>query len=180
LPAHTNTVSLDLFIEAMGRPNFFGPGQLDRKGLRGPVLFDAKDGRAWRVLKGWEVFPLPLNDAELASLRFNTNSPHSGPTFWRGTFELAKTGDTFLDLRTWGKGVVWVNGHCLGRFWNIGPQQTLSCPGPWLKPGRNEVVILDVLGPRSTRLTGLEQPVQALLTMLYRSTHRRCRAGAAV
>jgi beta-galactosidase len=159
LPVHTNTVCLDIFIEAMGRPNFFGPGQLDRKGLRGPVLFDAKDGRVWRTLQGWEVFPLPLNAPELAGLRFSTNPPPSGPVFWRGAFELTKAGDTFLDLRTWGKGVVWINGHCLGRFWNIGPQQTLYCPGPWLKSGRNEVIVLDVLGPVEPKLAGLERPV---------------------
>ena len=160
LPARTNTVSLDLFVEAMGRPNFFGPGQLDRKGLRGPVLFDAKNGSAWQMLKGWEVFPLPLDGAELTGLQFRKNSSSvAGPAFWRGTFELAKTGDTFLNLRTWGKGVVWLNGHCLGRFWNIGPQQTLYCPGPWLKSGRNEIIVLDALSPVEPKLSGLERPV---------------------
>ncbi len=159
VPARARTVRLDLLIEAMGRPNFFGPGQLDRKGLRGPVLFDAKNGSVWQVLKGWEVFPLPLNDAQLAGLRFTTNASPAGPAFWRGTFDLTKTGDSFFDLRTWGKGVVWINGHCLGRFWNIGPQQTLYCPGPWLISGRNEVIVLDVLGPREARLSGVKLPV---------------------
>jgi beta-galactosidase len=159
LPAHTNAVRLDLFIETMGRPNFFGPGQLDHKGLRGPVLFDAKDGHAWRVLKNWGVFPLPLDAAELSALKFKTNATTVGPAFWRGEFELTKTGDTFLDQHSWGKGVVWINGHCLGRFWDIGPQQTLYCPGPWLKSGRNEVIIFNVAGPRVPKLSGLEKPI---------------------
>jgi beta-galactosidase len=72
---------------------------------------------------------------------------------------LEQAGDTFLDLRNWGKGFVWVNGHNLGRFWNIGPQQTMYLPGPWLRKGENEVLILDLLGPESTRIAGLEQPI---------------------
>ena len=48
-------------------------------------------------------------------------------------------GDTFLDMRKWGKGHVWVNGHHLGRFWKIGPQQSLYVPVGWLKKGRNSI-----------------------------------------
>jgi beta-galactosidase len=63
-------------------------------------------------------------------------------------------------MRGWGKGVVWVNGHCLGRFWNIGPAQTLYLPGPWLKAGANEVIIYDVLGPQSApSVAGLVEPI---------------------
>jgi beta-galactosidase len=62
-------------------------------------------------------------------------------------------------MSQWGKGVVWVNGHCLTRFWNIGPTQTAYLPGAWLKLGANEVVVLDLLGPQNPVLTGLEKPV---------------------
>ncbi|HXR03349.1 MAG TPA: hypothetical protein VN836_01410, partial [Verrucomicrobiae bacterium] len=88
------------------------------------------------------------------------------PAFWRATLNIEKPGDTFLDLRSWGKGVVWVNGHCLGRFWNIGPTQTAYTPGCWLHAGKNEVVILDLLGPPSLRFgpAGPEKPVIAGLT----------------
>jgi beta-galactosidase len=72
---------------------------------------------------------------------------------------LKQRGDTFLDLSAWGKGVVWVNGHALGRFWNIGPQQTLYVPAPWLKEGRNEVVVLDLLGPSEPVLSGRSTPI---------------------
>jgi len=62
-------------------------------------------------------------------------------------------------VSTWGKGVLWVNGRCMGRFWNIGPTQTMYVPGPWLKQGRNEVVVLDLLGPQEPVTAGLENPV---------------------
>jgi beta-galactosidase len=94
----------------------------------------------------------------LGGLKWGSGSA-SGPTFWRGTFDVAKPADTFLDLRTWGKGVVWINGRCLARFWNIGPTQTAYLPGAWLKAGHNEVVILDLLGPAQPTLAGLEKPI---------------------
>src|SRR5207302_349923 len=59
----------------------------------------------------------------------------------------------------WGKGDVWVNGHCLARFWNIGPSQTAYAPGCWLRAGENEIVILDLLGPEKSEIAGLEKPV---------------------
>jgi beta-galactosidase len=93
----------------------------------------------------------------ISALRYDR--PDSGPAFYRGTFTLQKTGDTFLDVRTWSKGTVWVNGHQLGRFWNVGPQQTLYVPGPWLKKGINEVVIFDLLPQVDPVLRGLKAPI---------------------
>ena len=81
------------------------------------------------------------------------------PGFLERTFALDKTAVTFLDLSSWGKGVIWVNGHCLDRYWNIGPTQTAYLPGPWLHKARNEVVILDLLGPTKPVLAGLGKPV---------------------
>ena len=151
LPARTAPAQLDILVEAMGRVNF-GQEVFDRKGLHAPVQFDGAE------LKGWQVFPLPLEAKDLALLKYQP-APASGPAFWRGGFTVTQPGDTFLDVRSWGKGVVWVNGHCLGRFWNIGPTQTMYVPGPWLKAGRNEVVVLDLLGPREPRLAGLAKPI---------------------
>ena len=62
-------------------------------------------------------------------------------------------------MSTWGKGFVWVNGHCLGRFWEIGPQQTLYCPGCWLKKGQNEIIVMDILGPEEAKTAGLATPI---------------------
>ncbi|MDQ3374539.1 MAG: beta galactosidase jelly roll domain-containing protein, partial [Acidobacteriota bacterium] len=81
------------------------------------------------------------------------------PTFYRGSFELNNVGDTFLDTTTWGKGHVWVNGHHLGRFWKIGPQQTLFVPSSFLKKGKNEVIVLEVDTPRQTSLRGVKQQI---------------------
>ena len=82
-----------------------------------------------------------------------------GRGYYRATFNLKKTGDTFFDMSTWGKGMVYVNGHALGRFWNIGPQQTLYCPGCWLKKGENEIIILDIVGPKEQKTAGLSKPI---------------------
>jgi beta-galactosidase len=83
----------------------------------------------------------------------------TGPAYYHGTFVLSHPGDTFLDMRGWGKGTVWINGHQLGRFWDIGPQQTLYVPGPWLRHGPNDVIVFDLEAPRSPSLQGLAQPI---------------------
>ncbi len=125
---------------------------LDPKGLIAPVALGGD------TLKGWEVYRLPLDDKMLAGLKFKSARQDS-PSFWRTTVNIQKPGDTFLDLRHWGKGDVWVNGHCLGRFWNIGPTQTAYTPGCWLHPGKNEIVILDLVGPEDPGVAGLEKPI---------------------
>ena len=80
------------------------------------------------------------------------------PGYHRGYFNLSKVGDTFLNFETWGKGQVYVNGHAMGRIWSIGPQQTLYVPGCWLKKGRNEIIVLDVVGPREAVVWGQAEP----------------------
>jgi beta-galactosidase len=152
LPARTNSAVLDIFVEAMGRVNF-GPEVHDRKGIHGPVKLGGQE------LTGWTIFKLPLDDAMLASLRFSATQPN-GPAFYRATVNVEKPGDCFLDMRAWGKGFAWVNGHNLGRYWNIGPQLTMYVPGPWLKPGANEIVILDLFdGPEQPAVAALNEPI---------------------
>jgi len=80
------------------------------------------------------------------------------PGYHRGYFNLSKVGDTFLNFETWGKGQVYVNGHAMGRIWSIGPQQTLYVPGCWLKKGKNEVIVLDIVGPREAVVWGQDSP----------------------
>ena len=151
LPERTKPATLDILVEAVGRVNF-GQGIRDRKGLYAPVTLNSNE------LSDWKVFNLPLDNKMLGRLHFR-NASASGPAFWRATVKIDKPGDTFLDLRSWTKGVVWVNGHCLGRFWNIGPTQTAYVPGPWLKAGKNEFVILDLLGLEKPVIAGLPQPI---------------------
>ncbi|HPS03052.1 MAG TPA: discoidin domain-containing protein, partial [Candidatus Sumerlaeota bacterium] len=169
LPERKEAVRLDIFVEAMGRVNF-GIEVHDRKGLLAPVNLTV-DGKTTE-LTGWQVFSLPLDDKMLGGLQDTEdlafyefraiNKVIEGPTFWRTELNVETPGDTFLDVRAFGKGFVWVNGHNLGRYWNIGPQQTMYVPGPWLKKGKNEVVVLDLLGPGNAaapKLAGLDAPI---------------------
>jgi len=143
-------VPLDILVENMGRVNF-GPHLVDdRKGITERVTLDGKE------LTGWEIYPLPLTD--LSPLNF-TSAREPAPAFYRGAFELNTVGDVFLDLRGWGKGNVWVNGHNLGRYWRIGPQQSLFLPGAWLRQGKNEVIVLDLEATSHRSLTGLREPL---------------------
>jgi beta-galactosidase len=96
-----------------------------------------------------------------------------GIGYYRGYFNINKVGDTFLNLENWGKGQVYVNGHAIGRHWYIGPQQTLYVPGCWLKKGQNEVIVLDVMGPRGElTIEGLQKPIIDRLNLDRPQTHR--------
>lgn len=155
LPARAQAATLDLLVDTFGRVNY-GPHIHDRKGITEKVELIAAGGT--NALTGWDVFNLPMFPGDLAELKFESGATDR-PAFYRASFELAAAGDTFLDFSTWGKGVAWINGHNLGRYWNIGPQQTLYCPGPWLKPGRNELVVFELNGATNRTVRGLAQPI---------------------
>jgi beta-galactosidase len=148
LPA--GSVTLDLLVENGGRINYGPLLTENKKGITGSVRLGETE------LKGWEIYPLPLERVD--RLRFDGRET-DGPTFRRGTFSVENVGDTFLDLRGWTKGVVWINGHNLGRFWQIGPQQTLYVPGPWLRRGANQLVVLDLAPSGQKSVEGLDEPV---------------------
>jgi beta-galactosidase len=155
LPERDKPATLDILVEAMGRVNF-GTGIADHKGVHAPVKLDGA------VINNWNIYNLPLDAKMLGRLKYKGlkgDSTENVPAFWRATWKIKKPGDTFLDMRSWGKGVVWVNGHCLGRFWNIGPTQTMYVPGPWLKRGKNEVIIFDLTGPEDPIVAGLDHPI---------------------
>jgi beta-galactosidase len=159
LPPQSRESRLEILVYTMGRVNF-GEAVHDRKGIHGPVVLTPQGGTP-QTLTNWEFYPIPLDGAMPEGFAFSKTAAIAAdaPAFRRGTFELAQVGDTFLDLRTWGKGMVWVNGHSLGRYWNIGPTQTMYLPAPWLRKGANEVIVLDVLGPEAARLEGLAMPI---------------------
>jgi beta-galactosidase len=148
IPSGTST--LDILVENLGRVNFGPHMDGERKGITQSVALDGRE------LKGWEIYPLPMDD--LASLKFSRTGSRT-PGFYRGTFNLQQTGDTFLDVSKLGMGVVWINGHNLGRFWNIGPQQTFYVPGVWLKKGTNEVIVFDLQDDLDASLVGREEPI---------------------
>lgn len=161
-------VQLDLLVENCGRINYGGKIPDNHKGITDKVLF------AGQEVKGWQNFSLPMNDPSKAIL---DGKGGDGPTFYRGEFTLDSVGDAFLDLRGWTKGVVWVNGHNLGRYWWIGPQQTLYVPGVWLKKGLNDVIVLEQVKTESASLEGLAEPI---LTDLRREPTISKRARAKV
>ena len=144
---------LDILVENMGRINF-GPEILDRKGILGGVTFAAQ------LLFHWDVYPLPLSD--LSRLAFSPLSvvpaPQPHPVFYSGSFLVDQPADTFLALPGWEKGVVWINGFNLGRYWQRGPQKTLYVPAPLLKTGLNELVILELENPGNLRVEFNHKP----------------------
>ncbi len=146
IPACKAGAKLEIFIEAMGRINF-GRAIKDFKGITGNVTVTSDEGTS--ELTGWTVSCIPdgYEDALAALAEGGEKSFDTGAGYYRGTFRLRQTGDTFLNMEAFGKGQVYVNGHAIGRFWSIGPQQTLYVPGCWLKKGKNEVIVLDVEGP---------------------------------
>jgi beta-galactosidase len=133
---------LEIFVEAMGRINF-AQNLIDRKGITDRVTLNGM------TLMNWKVYNLPMDGKFIYNLRSSGKNLTKPGLFFKGNFMLTKengtTGrDTYLDLSGYTKGIVWVNGHNLGRYWNIGPQQRLYCPATFLKDGINEILVFDL------------------------------------
>jgi beta-galactosidase len=157
IPARKRDTIVEILLYTIARVNF-GMEVHDRKGLQGPVMLRTSKDKAQEV-KGWEIRAIDFGaDGGLPALRWQAQRA-AGPAFWRGSFDAGTPADTFLDMSSWGQGIVWINGRCLGRYWSIGPTQTMYLPGPWIHAGRNEVVVLDLTGPRANRIEGLATPV---------------------
>jgi len=144
--------TLDIFVENLGRVNF-GPNLLrNDKGITHRVLLDDAE------LKGWSMYGFPFNT--LTGFKWN-NAPskNRGPVLLEGSFKLDRVADTYLDMARWGKGVIWVNGHHLGRYWQIGPQQTVYLPKQWLQEGANKITILEELNDSLNTVSAIAHPV---------------------
>lgn len=132
---------LDILVENMGRVNY-GPHLRDPKGITEGVLIDNQ------FQYNWTIQPLPLDPRFMSQLIYKKKSgapgEMNGPAFYRGQFQVNQIGDTFLRLEGWKKGVAWVNGFNLGRYWEAGPQKALYVPGPLLREGINEIVIFEL------------------------------------
>lgn len=174
IPATEEGAQLDILVEAMGRQNF-GKGIYDWKGITEKVeLISEKNSIE---LKNWEVFNFPVDydfakNKQYVEYRQAENTNRQ-PAYYKGTFSLDEIGDTFLNMMNWSKGMVWVNGYNIGRFWQIGPQQTLYMPGCWLKKGENEIIILDMLSPSKLEIEGLKKPVLDALRGNGAHAHRK-------
>lgn len=169
LPSLQKGTRLDILVEAMGRVNF-DVAIHDRKGITNKVELLTETDK--KELKNWEVYSFPVDYDFAESKKYAEGEKLDAPAYYRATFELDRVGDVFLDMQTWGKGIVWVNGKAMGRFWKIGPQQTLFMPGCWLKKGKNEIIVLDLLGPEKATVSGLKKPILDMLRAEAPATHR--------
>jgi beta-galactosidase len=129
---------LEILVEGMGRINF-AQFLIDRKGITDRVTLSGM------TLMNWEVYGLPMDADYINALKSAPIDAARRGTFFRGAFDVRQPADTFIDMTNYKKGIVWVNGRNLGRYWEIGPQKRLYCPAPWLKAGRNEILIFDLL-----------------------------------
>lgn len=129
--------TLDILVENMGRINYGAKIIQSTKGIVSPVIINGEN-----ITGDWNMYSLPMSTAPRILTAKNTAEVNR-PTVYEGSFNLDTTGDTFLDMRNWGKGIVFVNGINIGRYWSVGPQQTLYLPGCWLKKGKNDIVIFE-------------------------------------
>lgn len=149
---------LEILVENMGRINYGAEIVHNTKGIISPIFIND-----YEISGGWEMYKMPMDQApEVIS---ETVKP-GRPVLYETTFTIDKQADTFLDMAGWGKGIVFVNGYNLGRYWKVGPQQTLYVPGCWLKVGANKIVVLDQLNENAqSQLTFSDQPVLEQLNM---------------
>ena len=146
----SDTPVLEIFVEAMGHINFAAQ-LVDRKGITDRVTLNGM------TLMNWQVYNLPMDENFItkglkpSSINDNDNRPGK---FFKGNFTVTQGGDTYIEMKNFEKGIVWVNGHNLGRYWNIGPQQRLYCPANWLKKGVNEMVVFDLHVLKAVTIAG--------------------------
>ena len=139
-----------LLVEDQGRVNY-GPRLGEPKGVIGPVSLDGEPVTGWsslvvdhdllaaRVLEGPGAGAVPgVPSAAMLA----------GPVLARARFDLDEPSDLFLDTRDWGRGMAWVNGWPLGRYWSRGPQHTLYVPAPATRAGSNDLVVLETTAAR--------------------------------
>ena len=138
---------LDILVESMGRINFAAQ-MIDRKGITDRVTLNGM------TLMNWEAFNIPMSSEYVSNLK-ESDTVRPG-MFFKTTLQLDKAGDCYIDLKDFTKGLVYVNGHNLGRFWNVGPQYRLYCPGVWLKEGTNEIIIFDMHQTEPGEIQGVE------------------------
>ena len=163
LPPVRKDAELAIIVEGMGRINF-GRAIKDFKGIIGELTITSEYDNTettWKPLQWSNTAIADDYDTVVKTLALKplpAGQDILKPGYHRGYFNINKVGDTFLNLETWGKGQVWVNGHAMGRFWSIGPQQTLYIPGCWLKKGKNEIIVLDLIGPKEPVVWGQALP----------------------
>ncbi|MGL4343708.1 MAG: glycoside hydrolase family 35 protein [Cellulosilyticaceae bacterium] len=151
LPVPKSGLKLDVLVENLGRINY-GSMMTDYKGVTKGITHGE------RYLFGYDIYPLPMKD--LSQLNYNSQIvPTDMPAFYRGTFQVDTICDTFLDFSHLTKGFVLINGFNIGRYWNIGPANTLFIPSGLLHTGANDIVIFEQHGTNELDVTLIDHPV---------------------
>ncbi|CAG2169749.1 unnamed protein product [Oppiella nova] len=141
--ANTTTHTLDIIVENTGRPNGGGVMNSARRGLNGDVDIDAK------VATNFETFPLEFKEPFAKQLSELKGKPFvegiKSPAVYRLELDIKDSPrDTFIRLDGWVKGNAFINGFNIGRYYHIGPQQTLYIPAPLLKTGKNDIIVFEL------------------------------------
>ena len=147
-----DSINLKILLENMGRVNYGHKLLADsqRKGIRTGVCVDL------HFHLQWKQYPLELQD--LSRLDFSKEWQENAPAFYRFDFRLDCVYDTYIDMRGYGKGAVFVNGHNLGRFWEVGPTTSLYVPHGFLKEGDNTIIVFETEGRYQETLQLVQQP----------------------
>lgn len=147
VPARGGEAELLVVVDTFGHINFSAAMETDNKGIIGEATLGTLP------LREWAIWRLPLQQQPAACTAGGRPDVPMGGLF-EAKVALGKAADTFLDMGQWTKGYVWVNGHLLGRYWNLGPQQRLYCPAEWLHAGANSVVVLDLFRDKPAPIAG--------------------------
>uniref|UniRef100_A0ABK0M9B8 Beta-galactosidase n=1 Tax=Rattus norvegicus TaxID=10116 RepID=A0ABK0M9B8_RAT len=142
IPLTQGYTILRILVENRGRVNYGNNIDSQRKGLIGNLYLNNKP------LKNFKIYSLDMTKQFFQRFDMDKWSvvpkEITFPAFFLGTLSVGiYPSDTFLKLEGWVKGVVLVNDHNLGRYWNVGPQETLYLPGVWLDKGLNKVIIFE-------------------------------------
>lgn len=153
-------VQLDILVENMGRVNYGLDMDRQRKGILRGVEVDGKRKT------NWNIYPMEFKPNFFEKLQEQAEWRKIGmenlppmPSLYRGTFDInSNPKDTFLHMKDWTKGIVFINGHNLGRYWKIGPQLTMYLPSPWLRKGTNELLIFELHRCETPVASFVEEP----------------------
>ncbi len=153
---------LDILVENMGRVNYGTAMLKEYKGITDYVKIELleEDGSIYpwnyTMKAGWTNYSLPMKD--LSKLDYSKPAEDQKPAFFKGEFKAEPGVDAFLDMTGWDKGVAWINGFNLGRYWKIGPQGTLYIPGSLIKES-NTIEVLELHHCNADRTINLvEEP----------------------
>lgn len=151
LPEKDN--QLDVLVENMGRVNYGHKFLADtqRKGIRTGVCVDL------HFVLGWEAYRLGLDD--VSRVDYSAGWAEGTPSFSRFEFTLDEPADTYIDTTGFGKGVAFVNGTNVGRYWEIGPIATLYVPHGMTRAGVNELVLFETEGTVSDSISLRSTPL---------------------